>query len=150
MIRRRPLRDQLRRNDLALKFMAAASGKAVPERLLNNLPPKQVRATPRKLEAPILKAALSALRADPRVAFADRRNSGAIHGEGVHIFLGKAGTLDISGMLKGGIYFEVEIKAPGKKPSSDQINRIALIQSHGGRAGWATSPEEALMVLGGG
>ena len=36
-------RDILERNDLSIKFLAAASGKECPPGLLNNLPPKRIR-----------------------------------------------------------------------------------------------------------
>lgn len=99
------------------------------------------------LERHVLKAALKALRADPRVAFADRQQSGVFH-EGMRtIRVGAPGKLDIVGMLEGGQYMELEAKRPGEKPTEQQAKRIAFVRQHGGISGYFTSADEALGLL---
>ncbi|HZM36005.1 MAG TPA: hypothetical protein VFC18_16105 [Burkholderiales bacterium] len=99
------------------------------------------------LEKHVLKAALKALRADPRVAFADRQQSGVFtEGERV-IRVGAPGKLDVVGMLKSGQYIELEAKRPGQKPDARQSMRIAFIREHGGISGYFTSAAEAIALL---
>lgn len=45
---------------------------------------------------------------------------------------------DIAGIFQG-IYFSIECKKPGAKPSPNQIKSIDLINSHGGLAFWTDS-----------
>ena len=99
------------------------------------------------LEKHVLKAALKALRADPRVAFADRQQSGVFQDGDRHIRVGTPGKLDIVGMLKGGQYLELEAKRPGNKPDDRQALRIAFVREHGGVSGFFTSAEEAIALL---
>jgi hypothetical protein len=99
------------------------------------------------LEKHVLAAGLKALRQDPRVAFAQRQQSGLFQ-EGLRtIRVGAPGLLDINGMLKGGQYFEFEAKRPGNKPDERQALRIAFVRQHGGISGFFTSAEEALALL---
>lgn len=99
------------------------------------------------LERHVLKAAIKALRADPRVAFVNRQQSGLFQ-EGLRtIRVGAVGLLDINGMLKGGAYFELEAKRPGQKPDERQALRIAFVRQHGGISGFFTSAAEALALL---
>lgn len=98
-------------------------------------------------ERDVLAAALSALRSDPRVAFADRRQSGVFQEGNRWIRVGTRGVLDISGMLRGGRYFELEAKRPGEKPDERQRRRIEAIQAGGGISGYFTSAIEALALL---
>ena len=99
------------------------------------------------LEKHVLSDVLQALRRDARVALVDRRQSGSFMEGDRWITVGTAGTLDISGMLVGGRYFEIECKRPGKKPDERQALRIARIVKSGGISGYATSAEEALALL---
>lgn len=99
------------------------------------------------LEKHVLKAALKALRADPRVAFVNRQQSGLFADGDRHIRVGTPGLLDVNGMLVGGRYFELEAKRPGQKPDERQCLRIAFILKHGGVSGYFTSAEEALALL---
>lgn len=99
------------------------------------------------LEKHVLAAALKALKLDPRVALVERTQSGLFH-EGMRtIRVGTPGKLDITGMLKGGAYFEMECKRPGQKPDERQALRIAYIRQHGGISGYFTSAAEALALL---
>ncbi|MGI0015761.1 MAG: hypothetical protein ACREBU_20280 [Nitrososphaera sp.] len=46
------------------------------------------------------------------------------------------GALDICMQMAGsGKHAEIEVKAPGKKPTEEQMKRMALIQDNGGYAG---------------
>ena len=99
------------------------------------------------LEKHVLAAALQALRFDPRVAFADRQQSGVFQDGDRYIRVGAPGKLDIVGMLKGGRYLELEAKRPGEKPDERQARRIAFVLGAGGVSGYFTSAEEALALL---
>ena len=99
------------------------------------------------LEKHVLAAALKALRADPRVAFADRQQSGLFQDGERYIRVGIPGKLDVVGMLEGGRYLELEAKRPGERPDERQALRIAFVLSHGGVSGYFTSAEEALALL---
>lgn len=99
------------------------------------------------LEKHVLADVLQALRRDPRVALVDRRQSGSFMEGDRWITVGTPGTLDISGMLVGGRYFEIECKRPGNKPDERQALRIARIVKGGGISGYATRVAEALALL---
>lgn len=99
------------------------------------------------LEKEVLADALEALRNDPRVWFADRRQSGVFQDGDRYIRVGTRGVLDVSGMLHGGRYFEIEAKRPGEKPDENQERRIANIRAGGGVSGYFTSSDEALGLL---
>lgn len=146
------LRDTLEATNKADRFLAAMAG--VPPRAQSFVPPKRDRirrtsddkpAMP--LEREVLAAALEALRLDPRVALVDRRQSGVFQEGERFIRVGTRGTLDVSGMLKGGRYFEIEAKRPGEKPDPRQALRIAHIREQGGISGFFTSADEALALL---
>lgn len=99
------------------------------------------------LEKDVLAESLKALRDDPRVAFADRRQSGVFQDGDRYIRVGTRGVLDVSGMLKGGRYFEFEAKRPGEKPDERQCARIATVLADGGLSGYFTSAAEALALI---
>lgn len=99
------------------------------------------------LEKHVLAAALEALRRDPRVALVERTQSGLFQDANRYIRIGVRGKLDITGMLVGGKYFELEAKRPGAKPDERQALRIATIKANGGIAGYFTSAAEALALL---
>jgi hypothetical protein len=106
-----------------------------------------VRSNSVPLEKTILADVLGALRMDERVALVDRRQAGTFMDGDRYVQVGTRGTLDISGMLVGGRYFEIEVKRPGKHPDENQRHRIEAIRLHGGIAGCAHSAEEALALL---
>jgi hypothetical protein len=99
------------------------------------------------LERDVLAESLKALRADPRVSVCDRRQSGVFQDGDRYITVGQKGHLDISGMLVGGRYFEIEAKRPGEKPDERQLQRIEHIRRDGGISGYFTSAAEALALL---
>jgi hypothetical protein len=149
------LRERLESAQRGNNFYAVMTGKPkVESKLLAALPPKRDRVKRPvdgrpvlPYEKEILADALKALRDDPRVAFADRRQSGVFQDGERYIRVGTRGVLDISGMLRGGRYFELEAKRPGEKPGDDQRRRIESVQAGGGISGFFTSAAEALALL---
>lgn len=129
--------------------------RAAYEKLITPLPPKRERvrrpvdgkpAFP--LEREVLAEVLRALRADPRVAIVDRRQSGLFQDGNRFIRVGARGHLDISGMLHGGKYFEIECKrSETTKPEPHQQQRIDLIKRAGGVSGYCWSAQSALALL---
>lgn len=100
-----------------------------------------------RLEKHVLADVLQALRQDPRVALVERTQSGLFQDNDRYIRVGTPGKLDITLMLVGGRYGEIECKRPGGKPDERQQRRIDAIRRNGGIAGCATSAEEALGLL---
>lgn len=150
--------DSIRAHNATYSFYAAASerpdAQANLQKLLVPIAPKrhQVRrpvdgkpAAP--LEKEVLADALQALRNDERVWTVDRQQSGVFQDGDRWIRVGRKGVLDIKGMLKGGLYFEIEAKRPGEKPDENQLKRIDHIRKGGGISGYFTSAEEALALL---
>lgn len=144
------------RNNAALRFYAGASDNQKAQELVAGLkdpPPKRERikrsdGTPaHPLEKEVLADVLQALRLDPRVAIVDRRQSGVFQDGDRYIRVGTKGVLDVSGMLRGGKYFEIECKRPGQKPDPRQAERIELVQRGGGISGYCWSAESALALL---
>ena len=149
---RKSLSDTIRANQRALNHMAAMAGVEPHPDLVQAVAPKRKRrtrsASGKPLERNILKAVLDALRHHPRVAFADRRQSGVFVDGERHIRVGSVGVGDISGMLKvSGRYFEIEVKTETGKATDAQITRMNMIWDAGGIAGIARSVEAALTIL---
>lgn len=152
-------REQISQFNASHRFYAGASERpdavercerelVIPEPPLRHRVRRPVDGKPAvPLEKEVLAAALKALRADPRVAFADRQQSGLFQDGDRFIRVGAPGKLDVIGMLKGGRYFEFEAKRPGEKPDERQSLRIAFVKSMGGISGFFTSAEESLALL---
>jgi hypothetical protein len=151
-------REQSEKINAHTRFYAAAiddpQKKAAMLAHVKELPPKRhkvVRPCEGKpsvpLEKEVLAAALDALRSDPRVWIVDRRQSGVFQDGDRYIRVGQKGHLDISGMLHGGKYFEIEAKRPGEKPNEYQLQRIEHVKRGGGISGYFTSVESALALL---
>lgn len=51
------------------------------------------------------------------------------------------GSSDLIGIYKGR-FLAVEVKVPGKRPTSEQLNFIDVVNKAGGIAAWVTSVEE--------
>lgn len=146
------LRERIERNNAADRFYASCYDQA--PKFQTVLPPKRekIRRTvddkpALPLEKEVLAAAMQALRLDPRVAIVDRRQSGVFQDGDRYIRVGSVGVLDVSGMLIGGQYFELEAKRPGQKPDERQALRIAKVREGGGISGYFTSVDEALALL---
>lgn len=155
---RRSRRDQIVATNAALSYLANSSLRPdAKERLasvLQPVPPKRSKirrpvdgkpVVP--LEREVLAEALKLLRLHPRVAFADRQQSGLFQDGERYIRVGAPGKLDVIGMLKGGRYFELEAKRQGEKPDGRQALRIEFVRDHGGISGYFTSAEEALALI---
>ena len=148
------LRETLLKNKAILDFRAAAADKPSPFNYEIPPPPK-ARAIRRPvdgkpvipLEKEVLASVLQALRNDPRIWIVDRRQSGVFVEGDRYIRVGQAGHLDISGMLKGGRYYEIECKRPGQKPDPRQEERIETVKRGGGVSGYCWSIESALALL---
>lgn len=152
------VREQKEANNRAIRFWAAASERPDAQenlkKLLVTLPPKREKirrpvdgkpAMP--LEKEVLADVLQALRNDPRVWICDRRQSGVFQEGNRFIRVGQRGHLDISGMLRGGRYFEIECKRAGEKPDERQAQRIEHVKKGGGVSGYCWSAETALALL---
>jgi len=148
---RKSFQDTLRANNAAIRFYAAASGQEPIQAVVKPKRTRIKRAGGRQPTAPlerqVLKAVYSFLHHHPKVAFVDRRQSGVfMEGERM-IRVGKPGVLDLSGMLKGGRYFEIEVKRPGQKPTELQWKRIDTVRGGGGIADVATCIEDVARIL---
>lgn len=99
------------------------------------------------LERDILADILSALRRDPRIWIVERTQSGLFQDGDRMIRVGTKGKLDITGMLRGGKYYEIEVKRPGNKPDGYQSARIDNINRGGGAATWASSVATVMQWL---
>ncbi len=145
-------REQIEKNNAADRFYAAMAGKE--PRAQTVLAPKRARirrpvdgkpAVP--LEKEVLADVLQALRNDPRVAMIERSQSGLFQDGDRYIRVGTRGKLDITLMLVGGRYGEIECKREGLSPDERQQARIEAIKRNGGIAGYAWSAESALALL---
>jgi len=56
------------------------------------------------------------------------------------------GSSDLIGIYKGR-FLAIEVKAPGKEPTPEQLNFIQQVKKAGGVAGGVTSPDELENVL---
>jgi len=84
----------------------------------------------------------------PQVIWSFVTTIGKLKGRAGHwITLGYPGIADIVGQLRTGQIFAIEVKVPGKKPTSLQQEFIDTVNRFGGRAGWADSVESALKIL---
>ena len=145
---RKSLRDIKLANNRADAYYASMAG--VPPRAQNVIEPARVRKPSAKKQQPerlALAKILKALREHPAVAIVDRRQSGLFKSEERTIRVGKVGVLDISGMLCGGTYFEIEVKSATGKLTPEQVQRIDRVKYYGGLAGMARSVEDALLIL---
>lgn len=64
--------------------------------------------------------------------------------------IGHHGESDLMGhRISDGKAIYLEIKLPGEKPRRDQLEFLEAMKNTGAIAGWATSVEEALKIVGG-
>lgn len=148
------VRETLLKNKAALEYLATSAGKSYTFPVPIPPPPKarEIRrpvdgrpVVP--LEKEVLASVLEALRNDPRIWICDRRQSGVFMEGERYIRVGQKGHLDISGMLRGGKYIELEVKRPGEKPNERQQERIEHVRKGGGISGYCWSVESALALL---
>lgn len=152
---RRTKREEIQLRNATHAFYARAAPNA--ERAAEGLR-KFTQAVPRKrrpavrdpskrYEADVLRDILSALRKHPRVARVERRQSGVFRDGERWIGVGRRGDPDITGILKGGRAFAIEVKRPGEEPNELQARRLEEIKAAGGVAGCAHSVEEAHAIV---
>lgn len=153
------LRERLESSWRTRSFYAAAFDKPAPEKpqALQDIEARagirRQRSTPgadgKPLEKNVLKAVMSALRIDPRVASVERNQSGVFQEGDRFIRVGSKGKLDLTVYLKTGKFAEIEVKRQKKESllSDAQRNRINAIRSSGGIAGWCWDIPSALAIL---
>ncbi len=62
--------------------------------------------------------------------------------------VGPDGASDLIGWTRDGRFAAIEVKKPGQKPRPEQFAFIEGVRRAGGVAGWATSADEAMAILG--
>lgn len=145
---RKSIRDAYTDSNLWDKFYATSFG--LPPRAQSVIPAKRAytkRTDTGPSEAQVLKSVLAYLRRHPNVASVERSQSGVFREGERHIRVGFVGKLDVSGFLKGGRYFEIEVKRPGGRPTEAQAARIEKIKAGGGISGFVTSIDETAGLL---
>lgn len=95
----------------------------------------------------MLRAVLHALTLHPKVSRVWRANTGSgklVRGSGASqwINFGFKGQPDVLGFTKTGQFLAVEVKAPGKKATAEQLEFLADLASAGGVAFVARSVED--------
>lgn len=96
-----------------------------------------------KPEAAVQKAILDYLTLVLRVP-AFRRNVGAAmvrnaKGPDRFVRFSQKGQSDVFGWLPNGVHYEIEMKAPKKKPTQDQFDWLVMVSRSGAHACWADS-----------
>ena len=64
------------------------------------------------------------------------------------VSIGVPGEADIWGHRPDGKAFYIEVKLPGETPRQNQLKFIEAMKNTGAIAGWCTSVEEALKIVG--
>lgn len=156
------LADRRRANQAALDYYRALSPRDDAPVIDTGARPKRRLSASSNGEATVLRDVSKLVRYHPRVASAERRNSGsALNAAGQYVpfqrsLKGAATVLDVEGKLTDGRPFGIECKRPGWKPAKSgatfereerQRERIAEIRRLGGVAGFASSVEQAMEVL---
>ena len=67
---------------------------------------------------------------------------------GGRVSVGIPGESDIWGHRPDGRAFYIEVKLPGETPRQNQLDFIEAMKNTGAIAGWCTSVEEALKIVG--
>lgn len=97
-------------------------------------------------ETPIMNRIMACL--SKHGCFVLRTNSGVYYTpNGDRIRIGFPGLSDMVGCTEDGTFFAIEVKVPGKKPRENQKAFLDMVKKHGGLAGVATSPEEAIEIV---
>lgn len=110
------------------------------------------RARPVIAERDVQASVLAFLRKHPRVAWAQRFNSGVTkisNADGTERFIRFAfkGCSDILGMLRGGRFLAVECKRAGERPTDEQRAFIDAVNGGGGLAFVACSIDDVARAL---
>lgn len=148
-------RNQERARDCAVADgLTDPTGCSVPKATgkypISKSPPRKVSEL-RVAERDTMPAILLALRLHPKVAWAERVNTGgAWYGEGEKrqfVRFGWDGMSDLTGQMKDGRRLECEAKASDGKPTPEQLAYLELVRSHGGVAFWARSVHDVIREL---
>lgn len=83
----------------------------------------------------------------PKVAWSYTTSVGMVKRGNSRFRVGYPGMSDIIGQLRTGQTLAIEVKVPGKKPTTLQQDFIDTVNRFGGVAGWADSIESALAIL---
>lgn len=78
-------------------------------------------------ERDVLSAVLSAAKVHPRVAWAERMNSGVWKAGGRYIKFGFPGLSDVIGQLKDGRFLAIEVKREGKNATEEQVEFLGTV-----------------------
>ena len=97
-------------------------------------------------------AILRYLKVSPRVAWAERMNTGAVKipdpgGRDRFVRFGFPGCPDILGQLTDGRLLAVEVKSPTGRATKAQAAFLALVATHGGVAVLARSADDLTPIL---
>jgi len=98
-------------------------------------------------ERDVLKDVLGAVTYHPRVAWAERMNSGVMQQGGRYVRFGFVGCPDIIGQLRDGRFLAVEVKRVGKDPTEKQHEFLGLVHRNTGLAFVARSAADARNAL---
>lgn len=107
---------------------------------------------PPPLEKDIQAAILELLETHPRVAWAERMNTGGMERENAdgtkrYIRFAFEGCSDIIGQLKDGRFLAVEVKRPGRYPTHAQRAFLAMVNAHKGVGIIAFSVDDVVRSL---
>lgn len=144
---RKTKREEIQALNAVDRFYASTSNRE--PQFQRELPKQRAPRKPsgKPLERDILRDIMDALRKHPAVATVQRRQSGVYQDGGRWIRVGVRGEADISGILKGGRAYAIEVKRPGRLPDERQTEFLNRIQAAGGVAGVASSVAEALQII---
>ena len=141
-----------RENRLAIKAqlegLCALAGKPAPV-YETHIPEKRgpAKRTDMRPERLILADVLRFLRKHPNVAVVWREQSGLFQMDDRPIRVGTVGKPDIIGMLRGGVFFAIEVKSERGILSDSQAYWLETIRYFGGRAGVARNTEDAEKII---
>jgi hypothetical protein len=98
-------------------------------------------------ERDILKDVLGAVTYHPRVAWAERMNSGVMQQGGRYVRFGFVGCPDIIGQLRDGRFLAIEVKRAGKDATEKQLEFLGRVHRNHGLAFVARSAADARNAL---
>lgn len=97
-------------------------------------------------EGEVLKAVLDCLKLWGTDA--KRQNTAAFRNpSGRLVRCGQPGDPDVTGMLPGGRRLDLEVKAPGKRPTPEQLERLKLTNAQGGVGLWLDDAAELARIM---
>lgn len=98
-------------------------------------------------ESDVLRAVLGVCNAHPRVAWAERMNTGAMKKGPHYVRFGFPGLSDVIGQLRDGRFLAIETKRVGKKATTEQLEFLGKVSRAGGLAFVAWSAADAVRGL---